>query len=136
MIEWLRSLFRKPKPVLNDWIPVQGRITRYGYPNDETPDSLTAAGWGAFGNRLRASSMAISRDVEEKFRLVGIRPRDRVEICVDLRHNYLWLERTWDDRTARSYQGKPLTGRFDIYCPQNQDRMLDGQHVVAFRKVA
>lgn len=138
MIEWLRSLFRrKPaKPMLRDWVPVRGRITRYGYEHDETPDSLTAAGWGAFGNRLRTSSLAISRDIEEKFRIVGIRPMDRVELRVDLGHNYLWLEKTWDDRTARSYQGKMLTGRFDIYCPENQDRTLDGRAVVAFRKSA
>lgn len=107
-----------------------GRITRYGYRNDETPDSLTEAGWGAWGNRLRIGSLAVSRDVESLFKQAGVKPRGAVELILS---NGQTLTLTWDDRTARSYKGKPLTGRFDIYCPNDEREALDGVSVIGFK---
>lgn len=38
---------------------------------------------------------------------------------------------TWDDRTAKAYRGKPLTGRFDFFCPSGRNP-LEGAKVNAF----
>lgn len=128
----LRSLFRKPVEAL-PVLPIKGRITRYGYPNDETPDSLTQAGWGAFNNKLTPMALAISRDIEEEFKAAGIKPLDKVEIFFNRTTS---IVRRWEDRTARSYRGKPLEGRFDLYCPKDQLKEFDGVQVVGFRKKA
>lgn len=111
--------------------PCPGKITRYGYAGDTTPDSLTQAGFGAWNNKLTSQALAVSRDVEYYFSLAGIRPLDLVEIYFEDRPPII---RKWEDRTARSYNGKSLMGRYDLYDPQNKYRQLDGQPVIGFRK--
>lgn len=113
-------------------VPCTGRITRYGYIGDETPDSLTEAGWGAFNNRLTPQALAISRDVEAAFTTAGIKPLGIVELYFADRPSII---RRWEDRTARNYRGKPLLGRYDIYDPRSRYKSLDGTPVVGFRKV-
>lgn len=129
---WLKSIFMKPEP----FIPITGRITSYGYPHDTTPDNASLGKGkykvptGAWLNPLRSTSMAISRDVEAAFAKAGIEPKGRVDILLKCG---AILKLTWDDRTARSYKGKALTGRFDLYSPV-KEHMLDGMPVTGFRK--
>lgn len=110
--------------------PFLGRITTYGYKNDSTPDRNSAAGIGAWDNRLGPVSLAVSRDVEAAFRKAGITPRSMIVLRLA---NGQEIEKRWDDRTARSYQGKLLLGRFDFYCPEGKNS-LDGQKVIGFKR--
>jgi len=105
-------------------------VTTYGYPGDTTPDSNSANGIGAWDNRLGPLSLAVSRDVEAGFVKAGIKPRTLVVIrLADGRE----ITKRWDDRTARSYKGKPLTGRFDFYSPDGKNPW-EGEKVVGFGK--
>ncbi len=120
-----------------------GRVTSYGYPDDATPDSNSAAGIGAWvsedeqarirageitPNRLRPGDLAVSRDIEAEFRRAGVSPGDTVTIRLD---DGTELAGRWMDRTAESYDGRTLTGRFDIYSPDGANP-LDGKQVVAW----
>ncbi len=111
--------------------PIIGRVTIYGYKDDTTPDSNSLAGIGAWDNLLSPSSLAISRDIEARFRAAGIKPGDWVRLLLD---NGSAVTKTWDDRTAKSYRGKLLTGRFDFYEPAGRS-VLDGHGVLSFRKL-
>lgn len=116
---------------MNPFVAFSGRITAYGYPGDSTPDSNSNAAIGAWDNRLvDGYSVAVSRDVERAFRAAGIDPED--ELTVYLKSGKE-LSLRWDDRTAASYNGKPLTGRFDIYCAKSPTELVDAQ-VIGFRK--
>lgn len=121
------------------------RITSYGYANDTTPDSNSSAGIGAWvsdaeaerirageqtPNRLRTGDLAVSRDVERRFRAIGISPGDDVTIKLD---DGTTQTGRWMDRTAESYNGKKLTGRFDLYSPDGESP-LNGKKVVDWWK--
>lgn len=122
------------------------RITSYGYQTDTTPDSNSLAGIGAWvspeeqrlikagkrtPNKLQAGDIAVSPDVERQFRHAGINPGDTVEIALD---DGTITSGRWMDRTAQSYNGKPLTGRFDVYHPGQKGSPLDGKRVVGWNK--
>lgn len=110
-----------------------GFVTRYGYPTDSTPDSLTRAGLGAWDNHLDSDSLAVSRDVEASFRASGIKPLAFVELTLV---DGTRIRRRWADRTAAFYGGRRLVGRFDIYCPGDENKQLDGKSVISFSPVS
>ena len=112
--------------------PFSGIVTSYGYPGDSTPDTNSENAIGAWDNHLTPYvSLAVSRDVESAFRDAGIYPLDAVEIQCS---NGDILSLVWADRTAREYDGQPMTGRFDIFSPRGKCAH-DGQSVTGFRKV-
>jgi hypothetical protein len=105
--------------------PSGTRITSYGYPDDETPDTNSANGIGSFtteadakagrdaATRLRPGDIAVSPDVERALEAAGVKPRQ--EITVTLADGTTHRGR-WMDRTADS-----LTGRIDLYSPDAKD---------------
>ena len=122
MFNWLLNLLGVNTP-MNSFIPISGRITSYGYPGDSTPDSNSEAMEGAWDNTLvDGLSLAVSRDIEAAFRAAGIAPRAFVTLQFS---DGTAVKLRWDDRTAASYNGRPLTGRFDIYGEYSPSRMVD-----------
>ncbi|SKA85056.1 hypothetical protein SAMN02745166_01092 [Prosthecobacter debontii] len=123
-----------------------GKATRYGYANDSTPDSNSRAGIGAWvspqeqarikagedtPNRLRSGDLALSPDVERAMRMAGIKPGQTLALQYADGSEHVGR---WMDRTATSYQGKALTGRFDIYDPDGSHAARDGHPVVSFKR--
>jgi len=126
---WITAMFTRSTPP--PFVPFAGRITAYGYPGDSTPDSNSAEAIGAWNNTLvDCYSLAVSRDVEAAFHEAGIHPLDAVQVCLKT-GDILTL--CWADRTAASYGGQPLTGRFDLYCAKKPSVLVDSA-VVGFRK--
>jgi hypothetical protein len=115
--------------------PSDTRITSYGYPDDETPDTNSANGIGSFTTRadaladrsaetrLRPGDIAVSPDVERELTAAGVKPRD--EITVTLADGTTHRGR-WMDRTSSS-----LTGRIDLYSPEAKDAR-SGKKVVGW----
>lgn len=110
-------------------IPVGGgvRITDYGQSNDSTPDTLTSSGKSAIG-QLRPDSMALSPDLEAQMKAQGVKIGTPVKLTLD---DGSEVTRFWDDRTAKSYNGRPLTGRVDLFTPGDQANPLRDRAVVA-----
>lgn len=123
---WLKGT--KPQ-ASNDDGSAMGKVTSYGYSNDETPDSNTQAGKSAIG-KLSPNSLAVSPDVEAKMKDQGIKIGDSVQLHLA---DGSTVTRIWDDRTAKQYKGKPLMGRFDFYSP-NGLASQEGTQVVGFSK--
>jgi hypothetical protein len=115
--------------IIPPWI---GVVTTYGYKGDTTPDRNSANGIGAWDNKLSLNSLAVSRDIEAQFRAAGIKPKGKVFLVLV---NGTSTQRTWDDRTAKAYKGKPLVGRFDFYCPSGKNP-LEGLGVLSFSPMA
>jgi len=124
-------------------IPAGTRITSYGSPDDSTPDSNSTAGIGAWvsdaeaarikagettPNKLKAGDLAVSSDVEDQLRAAGVTPGSTIQVKTSdgTTHSGRWM-----DRTAKSYNGKTLTGRVDVYSPDGKNP-LDGQRVVGW----
>jgi hypothetical protein len=112
-----------------------GKVTSYNFPNDPYSDSNSRNRIGAWNNRLDENSLAISPDIERKFKAAGIGKGDPVELTLADGSTVI---RTWDDRTMQDSQaikkfGKPLTGRFDFHSPGGKQKN-DGMAVVSFRK--
>lgn len=107
-----------------------GKVTSYGYKGDSTPDSNSAAGIGSQDNKLDSSSLAVSPDVEAKMKAQGINMGDPVQLQLA---DGSTVTKTLADRTAKSYKGKPLTGRFDFYSPGGVHPQ-DGVAVTGFTK--
>ena len=120
-----------------------GRVTSYGYANDSTPDANSSAGIVAWvsdeeaariragedtPNKLRPGDLAVSRDIEAQFRDVGISPGEPVSLRLD---DGTEISGRWMDRTAEEYDGRALTGRFDIYSPAGAN-LLNDRQVVGF----
>jgi hypothetical protein len=110
---------------------ILGKVTTYGYPGDTTPDLNSSRGIGAWDNKLRPGSMAVSRDIEKLFVAAGIAPRCRVRILLA---DGTSVQRFWDDRTAKFFQGKPLVGRFDFYYPDGKNP-FEGVPVIGFERM-
>ena len=111
-------------------IACPGIVTTYGYPGDSTPDANSSKAIGAWDNPLGPISLAVSRDVEAALCLAGFRPRAKLLVVLADGQELL---RQWDDRTARSYHGKPLTGRYDFFCPSGRNPLED-RKVAGFRR--
>jgi hypothetical protein len=112
-----------------------GKVTSYNFPNDPYSDTNSRNRIGAWNNRLDENSLAISPDIERKFKAAGIGKGDPVELTLADGSTVI---RTWDDRTMQDAQaikkfGKPLTGRFDFHSPGGKQKN-DGMAVVSFRK--
>jgi len=108
-----------------------GFVTTYGYPKDTTPDRNSTNGIGAWDNKLSETSMAVSRDIEAMFRKARIKPLSKLSLVLS---DGTTVTRTWDDRTAKRYKGRPLIGRFDFYYPSRQNPN-EGKNVISFAKV-
>lgn len=109
-----------------------GFITTYGYKGDTTPDRNSANGIGAWDNKLSNTSMAVSRDIEATLRAANIKPRSKVSLLLE---DGTTLIKTWDDRTAKSYKGRPLVARFDFYCPSGCNEH-EGKKILSLRKIS
>jgi|688.fasta_scaffold11784_6 hypothetical protein len=113
-----------------------GKVTSYNWKGDPYSDSNSRNLIGAWNNRLTESSLAVSPDVEARFKQAGIGEGDAVELTLA---DGTTVVRTWDDRTMQDEQarrkfGKPLRGRFDFHHPYDGPFEKDGMAVVSFRK--
>lgn len=116
-------------------IKAEGKVTSYNFSGDPYSDSNSRNLIGAWNNRLDENSLAISPDIERKFKAAGIGKGDPVELTLADGSTVI---RNWDDRTMQDAQaikkfGKPLTGRFDFHSPGGKQKN-DGMAVVSFRK--
>ena len=116
-------------------IKAEGKVTSYNFPGDPYSDSNSRNLIGAWNNKLDKDSLAISPDIERKFKAAGIGKGDAVELTLADGSTVI---RNWDDRTMQDEQatrkfGKPLTGRFDFHSPGGKQKN-DGMAVVSFRK--
>jgi hypothetical protein len=105
--------------------PPGSRITSYGYPDDETPDTNSANGIGSYTTeadakgardaptRLRPGDIAVSPDVERELTSAGVKPRQEITVTLadGTTHRGRWMDRTRSD----------LTGRIDLYSPDAKD---------------
>jgi hypothetical protein len=112
-----------------------GKVTSYNFPNDPYSDTNSRNRIGAWNNRLDDTSLAISPDIERKFKAAGIGKGDAVELTLADGSTMIrrWHDRTMQDEDAIKKFGKPLTGRFDIHSPGGKQKN-DGMAVVSFRK--
>lgn len=106
-------------------IKAEGKVTSYNFPNDPYSDSNSRNLIGAWNNKLTKDSLAISPDIERKFKAAGIGKGDAVELTLADGSKVI---RTWDDRTSQK-----LKGRFDFHSPDGK-QAKDGMAVVSFRK--
>jgi hypothetical protein len=112
-----------------------GKVTSFNFPGDPFSDSNSRNRIGAWNNRLDDTSLAISPDIERKFKAAGIGKGDAVELTLADGSTMIrrWHDRTMQDEDAIKKFGKPLTGRFDIHSPGGKQKN-DGMAVVSFRK--
>jgi hypothetical protein len=106
-------------------IKPEGKVTYYNFPGDPYSDSNSRNRIGAWNNRLDENSLAISPDIERKFKAAGIGQGDPVELTLADGSTVI---RNWDDRTSDK-----LRGRFDFNSPGGKQKN-DGMAVVSFRK--
>jgi len=116
-------------------IKAEGKVTYYNFPGDPYSDSNSRNLIGAWNNKLDKDSLAISPDIERKFKAAGIGKGDAVELTLADGSTVI---RNWDDRTMQDEQaikrfGKRLEGRFDFHAPDGKGAN-DGMAVVSFRK--
>jgi len=116
-------------------IKAEGKVTSYNFPGDPYSDRDSRNRIGAWNNRLDENSLAISPDIERKFKASGIGQGDPVELTLADGSTVI---RNWDDRTMQDADaiknfGKPFTGRFDFHSPGGKQKN-DGMAVVSFRK--
>ena len=116
-------------------IKAEGKVTSYNFPGDPFSDSNSRNRIGAWNNTLDENSLAISPDIERKFKAAGIGKGDPVELTLADGSTVI---RNWDDRTMQDADaiknfGKPFTGRFDFHSPGGKQKN-DGMAVVSFRK--
>jgi len=116
-------------------IKAEGKVTSYNFKGDAYSDSNSRAGIGAWNNKLTETSLAISPDIESKFKAAGIGKGDPVELTLADGSTVIrnWDDRTMQDKQAISKYGKPLTGRFDFHSPGGKQKN-DGMAVLSFRK--
>ena len=91
---------------------------------------------GAFNdNALTDKSLAVSPDIQARFREEGIKPMEPVELTLEdgtkvVRH---YDDHTATDQEARKLGLKPLRGRFDFRSTGGKQEK-DGMRIVSFRK--
>lgn len=78
--------------------------------------------------KMKQGDIAVSSDVKDQFLKNNIKMGDTVSVILDdgTTHTGRWM-----DVTATSFEGKPLTGRFDIYTPEGRNP-LTGKKVKGF----
>jgi hypothetical protein len=106
-------------------IKTEGKVTSYNFPGDAYSDTNSRNLIGAWNNTLDENSLAISPDIERKFKAAGIGKGDPVELTLADGSTVI---RNWDDRTSDK-----LRGRFDFHSPGGKQKN-DGMAVVSFRK--
>jgi hypothetical protein len=113
----------------------EGKVTSYNFPNDPYSDSNSRNLIGAWNNKLTKDSLAISPDIERKFKAAGIGKGDAVELTLadGSTVTRFFHDRTMQDEQAIRKFGKPLRGRFDFHSPDGK-QAKDGMAVVSFRK--
>jgi hypothetical protein len=89
-------------------------LTQYGYANDPDADTLTREGWGAWDNKLTATSCALKRSTAQE---IGATPRCKIKIPIGAGK---CLYRFWDDVVPESDKGD----RCDLYQPNGFDNSL------------
>ena len=124
-----------------------GAITSYGYQGDTSPDDNSKNGIGAFvsdeeaqqirdgkdtPNKLKAGDIALSPDVRQAVTSAGIKPGEafNLHFADGTTHTGRYM-----DHTAEEYNGKKLTGRFDIYSPDGPDAR-NGKQVMGFSQAS
>jgi hypothetical protein len=147
----MKDMAKKPGGLLNsiwDWTTgakpqasndpgaAAGKVTSYGYEGDQYggPDAK-ASNMGAFNNPLTDKSLAVSPDIQARFKEAGIKPMEPVELTLEdgtkvVRH---YDDHTASDQEARKLGLKPLRGRFDFRSVGGKQEK-DGIRVVSFRK--
>lgn len=117
-----------------------GTVTSYGYADDSTPDSNSAAGIGIEDRKIEDGDLSISPDVERDFAAKGIKPGDSIMLVLK---NGEKIRTRWQDRTAQDsdfepggkYHGSnikgPLRGRYDLYSPGGKHKRT-GSPVVSW----
>jgi hypothetical protein len=112
-----------------------GKVTYYNFPGDPYSDSDSRNLIGAWNNKLDKDSLAISPDIERKFKAAGIGKGDAVELTLadGSTVTRFFHDRTMQDEQAIRKFGKPLRGRFDFHAPDGKGAN-DGMAVVSFRK--
>ena len=116
-------------------IKAEGKVTSYNFSGDAYSDTNSRNLIGAWNNKLTENSLAISPDIERKFKASGIGKGDPVELTLADGSTVI---RNWDDRTMQDAEaikdfGKPFRGRFDFHSPGGKQKN-DGMAVVSFRK--
>jgi hypothetical protein len=127
----------KPPQASNDAGDSAGKITSYGYEGDPYGGpKAKATKTGAFNdNELTNKSLAVSPDVQARFKEAGINPLEPVELTLE---DGTKVVRNYDDHTASDQEArklglKPLRGRFDFRSVDGKQEK-DGMRVVSFRK--
>jgi hypothetical protein len=124
------------KPLSDASAPAMGgKVTSYGYKADPWKDNASKNRVGAWNNTLDENSLAISPDIQEQFKLRGIKQGDWVELQLA---DGSTVRRQYSDHTATDEQAKklglpPLRGRFDFFSPSGL-HAKDGVQVTNFRK--
>jgi hypothetical protein len=116
------------------------RVTIFGYSSDPYKDKASLQGIGAnvspeeaalikagkptSAKMIDGQDFAVSSDIEELFKSQGIKMRDTVTLKTadGKTHTGRWM-----DRTATDVDGKPLSGRFDIYSPSGNHPLKDSK---------
>ena len=115
-----------------------GKVTSYGYTGDAYGGPKAKASLvGAWDNQLSEEALAVSPDIESKFREAGIKPLDHVTMTLA---DGRTVTRRWEDRTATDSQAKalglkPLRGRFDFRAKASGLDPHDNSSVLSFEKL-
>lgn len=105
-----------------------GYVTSYGYQSDPNGDTASLGTGkykfptGAYDNRLTTDSLAVSPDIEQKFKAAGLKLGDRVDLQMEDGQSIskVWADRTANDEQAKKLGLKPLRNRFDFYSPKGE----------------
>jgi hypothetical protein len=130
------ALIERPQASNGTGEGAAGKVTSYGYEGDQYggPDAK-ATKEGAFGNSLTDKSLAVSPDIQARFKEAGIKPMEPVELTLE---DGTKVVRNYDDHTASDQEArklglKPLRGRFDFRSVGGKQEK-DGMRIVSFRK--
>lgn len=102
---------------MNSPIPI--RLTQYGYPTDETPDTLTEEGFGAWGNKLTGASCALKQSTAARY---GIKPRAKLVVFLGAFGSGKYMTKFFDDHIPES--SGPGEDRCDFFMPNGADWSL------------
>ena len=111
-------------------VPVDVKLSNYGYKSDTTPDSNSAAGIGHSNNKLTAwKSAAISKSLANR---LGLQHGDEIQIETTQGSFRVFYHDTVPSEDSRT---GPLTETIDIYRPQDGSNDWSGR-VTSISKVS